>query len=414
MEPSAYNPCRKKFFENFENENINDLIKRLINKNNNIALLNLHYSNYNFGAILTSFALNKYLTDKGYNAININFKAWDDKIKDISDFDEFRNKNIYLTPQITTQKNLEELNDFFSAFIVGSDQVFNPGFANVSQGEYLLKFVNDSNKKIAFAASFGIPEFNNDIHLKTVFEILLSRFNDISVRENSGVSICKKEFNLTAEHVLDPVFIIDKQIWEYLSSDKKPSTEIIHYLINNKNQDLKQKLSNYQSITYDKKVNVEDWLSYIKNSNFVITNSFHGVCFCIIFNKQFVFVSETNNDARILSLFNLLEIPDKFYVTGDNNVNLDELLKNHIDYQKVNNILIKERQKSIDFLNKALSKQNDEQKNNIRNKKTIRKFKKKLKFTSIVYKILFKLSFGKKRKDLKIKYKLYRNLYKSL
>ena len=93
---------------------------------------------------------------------------------------------------------------------------------------------------------------------------------------------------------------------------------------------------------------------------------------------------------------------------------MDELLKNHIDYQKVNNILIKERQKSIDFLNKALSKQNDEQKNNIRNKKTIRKFKKKLKFTSIVYKILFKLSFGKKRKDLKIKYKLYRNLYKSL
>lgn len=409
--PSIKHPNRENFFKRFTTENINDLISNLMNKDNNIAILNFHFTNYNYGALLTAYASNKYLNDLGYNAFNINFCHKKNPDDYYSDFEEFRNKYLPMTEKYNNADELECLNNWFSTFIVGSDQVFSHDWVNQYPDIYYFKFVNDINKKIAYSASFGYKDFNTDDYTKNIISILLGRFNDIGVREKSGVDICKS-LNAKAVHVVDSVFLLDKKDWENISSGNKPATPIVHYILAHGNQKLKKELSNYTSLFFEDKVKVEDWISYIQNAEYIVTNSFHGVCFCIIFNKQFVFVSETENDERVRSLFEMLQIPDIFYVTGDNTLNLEKQMKNKLNYEEINKVLEQKVEESKRFLHNALKRDNEKAYDTYGyfHNEMRKNLKRKLKNKYLFYKLTSAVSFGKAKK----RYKKKRNIYKIL
>ena len=205
-------PNRKKFFEELGKENFNSLTERLLDKKNNIALLNFRSCNNNFGCVLTSYALNKVINDLGYNAYNIDFSS---NCDDISNFEDFREKYIPKTYFCKTEEDYRQLNNYFGTFIVGSDTVF--FWNNIPWSKLYLDFVDNENKKIAYAASFFAPKFQGPIDILPYVGYWLSRFNDISVREASGVKLLSDTFNIkNGKHVLDPVFLLNIATWKSL------------------------------------------------------------------------------------------------------------------------------------------------------------------------------------------------------
>jgi len=185
-----------------------------------IALLNFHFENNNYGAILTSYALNKFINNLGYIAHNIDYIPYFAQIsgkekgplKNFSNFIKFREKYIPLTKQCTDHIKLTELNELYDTFIVGSDQVWNPRFCMHDLDVYFLNFVNSNNKKISYAASFGNNKINIDNFYINQIGYMLSGFDYISVRERSGIDIVGNIFKQKSYNVLDPVFLLDKNI----------------------------------------------------------------------------------------------------------------------------------------------------------------------------------------------------------
>ncbi len=419
VSPTPKHPNRDKFFKDIDNLTLSELNKKYADKKNNVAILNFHWENNNFGAVLTAYALNKFLNLSGYNAYNIDYKLKGACQKDYSNFIEFRNKYLPMTKQCNNKKDLESLNEYFSNFIVGSDQVFRYAFTKHQDGTYYLSFVNNENKKIAYAASFGHPEFEKNKQFTKITGMLLSRFNDISVREDSGIQICKNTFRLKAKHVLDPVFLLDVKYWEELASSSNSDAKIVHYLLSdNIDKEIEEELKCSKSIRWDKNTKIEEWLCSIKNADFVITDSFHGLCFCIIFNKQFVYIYKPFPALeRIISLFKMFNIPECFMVEKNKNFKINECMKNKLDYSNINKLLDKYKEDSINFLINAIEKDNEKQFDNTYfYKKHIHKYLEiKYKLLYFINYCIYKLIFLKKQRD-KIKFKAleYKTLYKSV
>ncbi len=327
-----------------------ELISKYPDKSKNVGLLNFHYSNHNYGAVLTAYALNKYINNLGYNAFNIDYFCPPYKLKDVSDFNEFRYKYLPMTYLCKRKSDFEKLNEVFSTFITGSDQVFRYNYFIDPDGRYYLNFVDNHNKKIGYSSSFGLNYFEGNKEAVSITKKLIKRFDYIYVREKSGIDICKNTFDVDAGWVLDPVFLFDSSEWEKMASDNKPDTEIVYYIINDELSRTAEKLKGYTNINIESCLKIQDWVSYIKNADFVVTNSFHCLCFCIIFNKQFVCISPLEKDERMRTLFDVFNIPDKFYVWGDEKFNLDEHRNNILDYNEINKILDEKRKESQEIL----------------------------------------------------------------
>ena len=178
------------------------------------------------------------------------------------------------------------------------------------------------------------------------------------------------------------------------------------------------KYKSVKNITW--KTSVEEWLFRVKNCKFFVTDSFHGSCFAIIFNKPFVCVNtNTRTSTRMLSLFDMLGIKGRYFSAFDD-VNMHNLLAKETDYQKVNKFLEEMRKKSEEFLIAAIESPID----NIEEKKAIKKRyneyvyqnalknKNKIYFRYLKYKLLSRFPFGKKRNKYKQKRKEWRIYYK--
>lgn len=306
---------------------------------------------------------------------------------------------------------MKTLNDDFGTFIVGSDQVFNPEFVNNDKQIYYLGFVNDLNKKVSYSASFGQKEFKASE--KDIIEVgyLLSRFNQIGVREESGVDICKNTFRIKAFHVLDPVFLLNANEWKKIANIKTATFDNIYYIVNAElDKEAETCLKNFKSIRYN--LNIEDWLGTLLNAKFIVTDSFHALCFCLIFNKQFVYVGKNNGrQERVRSLFKMFELPLTSFLLDEK---LDEqtiLSSTKIDYTNWNKKLKPWIDLSEQFLKDALNNENTKiyDPYYFLLKKMFTEInqreEKKLKLRYYKYKILSKITFGKKRKKYKQKYK---------
>ncbi len=415
LQPQLRNPspkhfARDKFFEYLDKFSFDDTISQIFDKNKKVALLNFHFENNNYGAILTSYALNKYINSLGFDAYNIDYTpAWGKNSYSSSNFPEFRAKNLPLTYKCNSMKDLIKLNDDFGTFIVGSDQVFNYEFVSKYKHIYFLGFVDDTNKSIAYSASFGQAKFSASNDEIDNVGMLLSKFNRIGVREKSGVDICRDVFRTKATHVLDPVFLLTKDEWNKIADTSVKNTKNVYYIVNEElNKEAENSLSNFQSIRHN--LTIEEWLATLNNASFVLTDSFHCICFCLIFNKQFIYIGKDNGrQERVKSLFEMFNIPQSSFVISqkiDNSIirNADK-----IDYTDFAERLKKWLDISQNFLTEALSCENEKMYNPyyfiLKKISSSSSSIRKLKLKYYKYYILSKICFGKKRK----KYKQKRN-----
>lgn len=342
-------------------------VKRALGTRPKVGILNFHFAN-NYGAVLVPFAMKKAIEAMGYQAEIINYAA--QKFSRQPAFVKFRGK--FLSPLSKEFSNIEELrkcHDAWSRVVVGSDQVWRMFQTDI----YMLEWVYGKCSLISYAASYGHDIYEGSIP-KSDACALLHRFDAISVRENSGVDICRNDFDVDALQVVDPTLLLSAEAYTRVIDAEKVQVPDEPYVCgvflsaqsasypNNPNilLDIRSKYKFVNPIKNEQNQfrPVGEWLALIKNAKYVITDSFHGAVFSIIFNKQFVTLMHEgfNGNARIPSLLESLGIDQNRILYSINDITVDTF-REKIDYTKVNAKLAPLRHKAFKFLKDALAKE---------------------------------------------------------
>ena len=360
--------------------------------NRNVAILCFTYDHVNYGANFVAFSMQNIIKRFGFNPIIINFYPRPEPSKEeryaSGGMFSFIEKFINYTPKIRNSIALYELNKYFSTFIVGSDQVWNYNNTKYYTGKYYLDFVKTQKNIIAFSASFGSERFIGSEKIVDFVKPLIERFDAISLREESGVAIVHNTFSkdIDCKATLDPTLLVDIEYYNKIIASeniKTPDEKYIGYYllsfdIQDKQEYNKTNLNKIKNIlnlplknirgNFQKYKNGEifkysspaQWLNYIKNAEFVITDSFHGTCFSILFKKNFVYINNIGGKTRVECLLADLGIENRIYDRFED-INFNKLLDEGIDYNKVADRLNKLKINSLSFLEKALNKSLEEE-----------------------------------------------------
>ena len=261
----------------------------------------------------------------------------------------------------------------FDCYVVGSDQVWREFYVpNIE--DYFLGFLPKDfhGKRIAYAASFGTYDHPiSDENLGKCIQ-LAKTFDAISVREQGAVKYMEEAFHINATHVLDPTLLLKKEVYETLIEDKDSNNTfgLVSYILDE--TDEKDSIISYcastlnlsRSAFFSKEKNdqgivkyksVSEWLSCFKNAQFVVTDSFHGCVFSIIFQKDFIVIGNAERGMdRFTSLLNLLGLQDRLVLSYKDFVLRKEMLLRGINYNEVKISLERCKKNSLDFLSRAL------------------------------------------------------------
>lgn len=357
----------------------------------------------NYGGILQAYALQKHLKNEGHDTVLIdiknkkpqyslelkikiflykllNNKFYLDTEKDKVEQPLWSFNENYIQPKtqiIDTPQKLNDLNSSgFNAIIVGSDQVWRLIYTRELKMSYFLDFIDNNNiKRISYAASYGTDEWEDDTLIPQVKK-LLTNFNAISVREDSGLKICNNIFDVQADHVLDPTMLISKE--EYVKLFEKEKTPVspgtlLEYILDPDNfkDSVSKKIEklhnlipfsvNGKDITKMTKSEIKNyrypsvfsWIRGFYDADFVVTDSFHGTVFCIIFNKQFISIGNKKRGVtRFTSLLKKFNLEHRLILSQEDIT--DNLFSDIIDYNELNLLLESEREKSKQFLINSL------------------------------------------------------------
>lgn len=271
-----------------------------------------------------------------------------------------RSSPIYSTEQLVEYFNINS----FDSIIVGSDQVWRFEYPPKIEN-YFLEFLekNSSIKKIAYAASFGIDSWNYTDHVTQKVRKLVQKFYYISVREISGVQLCKSKLYIDAKHVVDPTLLLSPEeylqiinvnkktnnegkILTYILDDNTFKTQIIAKIKNHLNKDtfIAQPVRKSKKRMFEKNLesymypSIENWVRSFYDASFIITDSFHGTVFAIIFKKPFIaIVNKERGASRFESLLGKLMLENR--VVDENTIITNELFENKIDYNEVSSLL---------------------------------------------------------------------------
>ena len=353
---------RKYFFDNLDKEDFEILYKNCSDTKYNVGIVNMMSTN-NAGGVLTYYALYKLIESLGYNPIIIYYKIVSKNLYDNTMGCKTALKYCNVGNSIYSKQELNKYNNLCDTFIVGSDQIWNyPHLMFYT----LLDFVTNDKKKIAFAPSYR--KINLDLDKNIKFKYYIKRFDSVSVREDTYINTLKDEFDIEAKQVLDPIFLINNYDDLINNSNLNIDCEfIVVYCVYFENNIL-ELLDYIQNITNIKIIkiqainvyrenmdySVEDFLYYIKNCKYLITDSFHGTCLGLIFNKNIIISLNNRANYRILSLTKLFNIENRIV---DNYKDLEDrnLLFENMDYTKINKKLEIEKNKSIEWLKEALN-----------------------------------------------------------
>ncbi len=375
-----------------------------------IGILTHYFESFNYGGVLQAYALPKFLNNMGYKACQVNYnlrhdmRLLDEVIKEkggVNDknaiietavqkedesyflkrkahFKKFREIIPHTSDAIYTKDTIKSINDDFDIIITGSDQVWNP---NYFCEPFFLNFVRGSKKKIAYSASLGVNELTP--YQRKVMMPMLEEIDHISVRENTAKNLIKEEVSKYIQVVVDPVLLLDKREWQEMAIKPKIKEKYIftYFLGTFKdNRDIARLISdettmpivniphpmmfiNYCDEEFSemkvKDAGPMEFVGLVENSQVVVTDSFHGVLFAVIFEKDF-FVLKRNNDndpksmnSRIVDLLGELGISERIISTMDDISK--ELIKKKIDYSVLNDILKSKINISKKFLTESIS-----------------------------------------------------------
>jgi hypothetical protein len=357
---------------------------------------------HNYGGLLQAYALQYYLKKQGHDVLTVDFvtdhkpKLWGIKSivlgiikkfilnkpvehvlpltsqekRSISQHtDRFRAENIRTTQRITSLSEFLYIKNYnFDAYVVGSDQVWRPEYSP-GMSAFFLDFLGDDNciKRVAYAASFGVDhcdEFSQSELNK--YGRLLQKFDAVGVRENSAVTLCKQHFGVEVCHVIDPTMLLEKDDYSCLvENDNAPISNgnMLVYVLDKSQEkqsiiDSVAKVRGFKPYTVMPEQHgvfpaVTQWLRGFMDAQYVVTDSFHGVVFSIIFNKPFIAIGNSGRGlARFTSLLNMFALEDRLI----SNVNqlTEDVINSQIDFSRVNNILKTQKLFASEFLNDAL------------------------------------------------------------
>lgn len=275
-------------------------------------------------------------------------------------FKEFNGFIDYYKKKITAFSR----DDKFDFYLTGSDQVWNPNFGRLRDVD-LLSFVNP-NKRISFSASFGVNEISEKCQKKVNKQI--SKFKAISVREDSAKDIIERITTRNdIEVLIDPTMLLTAEEWDKVFKKPKQLTNdkyILNYFLGNLSEERKKEIYQVARENGCEVINLLDKNSpfyetgpseflYLEKHAFLIcTDSFHSSVFAIIYNRPFIVFDredkEEKMNSRIETLLKKFKLKNRKYTGKITKENLQH------DYTEAYKILEKERQKSIEFLEKAL------------------------------------------------------------
>lgn len=286
----------------------------------------------------------------------------------------FISENYKLSSPIFTTEELKayQQQEKLDAIVVGSDQVWRPRYSpNIYN--YFLDFAESNEvKRYSYAASYGVDNWEFTRQETEICSKLAKQFHGITVREASAVKLCKEHLGVEAQHVLDPTLLLSQEDYKELLKGNTHSSKgnLFTYILNadpeknsiiNKLSEVaglkpficmpKLKLT-YQNTKKNLKdcqfPSVEQWIQSFIDAEMVITDSFHGTAFSIIFNKPFwVLENPRRGNTRMESLLETFGLKDRM-ISNENIGSKD--LKASINWEKVNTIKETLKTKSMDFL----------------------------------------------------------------
>ncbi|MDR0836578.1 MAG: polysaccharide pyruvyl transferase family protein, partial [Tannerella sp.] len=384
--PAPYTEMRRVFFNHLDKNNFSTAVAYGQRQGRQDVGLVGWWNGTNFGSTLTSYALFTEIIDLGFSPVFVTDPVATKNTPPYPNLTNF-SKNHFSYSLQRFPFEMYDLNNHCDMFLVGSDQLWNYDVFSKKDYFFMLNFVDDRRKKISYATSFAhsyskFPEFE-----LPKARHLLQRFDYVSVREDDGVKICSETFGVEATHVLDPVFICDKNKYLKLANGAKiksepgfafayildPTTEKVEslqYIAKKLNKRIitfsdPQMLSNFdptllKDCNYIENATIEDWVYHIINCDFAFVDSFHGTCFSLIFEKNFVSLANPfRGTSRFTSLGKQFGIEDRIFYDVTKVLNNDAILA-PIDYQPINAKLNNLKKFSRDWLYNALNSPKDD------------------------------------------------------
>lgn len=356
-----------------------------------IGIITFHNA-INYGAALQAYALSTWLISKGYECEIIDYSC--EKFKDAyklfhvydktpkgvlaaafklpyiyikkKKFKKFASEKMCLSQKKYSGENIKSSNSDYGVFITGSDQVWNLTLTGYDKS-YFLDFADSEKNCISYAASIGKGVLSDEE--KKVFELELKKFNCISVRENEAKSVVEDITQRSALCVLDPVFLPDADLWKAFIQENRRGKYIFVYCLHEKDvYKAAEKLAHATGLhvvcvtnefnspiraQYLRCAGIEEFVSLIANAEYVVTDSFHGAAFGVIFRKNLKIVMKKQYmelNGRLKNLTELLNLTDA--VTEINSS--DEDLVRKTSYDKSCNAIKAAVEKSRNYLLKAL------------------------------------------------------------
>ena len=371
-----------------------------------VAIVTLFHKSYNYGAVLQAYALQIWLKQEGYEsdvlridrgasdsqkkrtappARKIKQTCWQKIKKQLTravlflrrrKFDAFSRSHMNISDRIYSDADIGETNQQYDAFIAGSDMIW---YFNFSCDSLFLNFVSDRHLKIAYAACIGTDKIE-EAYMRYMIP-LLERFDFISVREQTSVQLLSGRVQQKVHCVLDPVFLLPREHWVNMCKKSRKKKEYIlvyllgyskdtHRLVQSLSEKLcikpvviafgTMRLNRAVMLIKGKKIVAAspiEFLTLMKNAKYVITDSFHGTLFSIIFHKSFCAVPRKDRNEQPQMGLRLYDILGRVGLEDRIQQSLEDVLRvlySEVDYEAVEKRLEKERTHSIDFLKEAL------------------------------------------------------------
>lgn len=344
----------------------------------------------NYGGILQNYALQEVLRRMGHDPITLRtgkttYKIWVKKIiKNIDNRIKRKNASFPLIPFIY-EKRQSGIESFIRQHIKTTEKLFwySPGLIEKYQLEALcvgsdkswasyFKHIDDmffafsrqfNIIKFSYAPSFGTDKWEFNPEQTEKCRELVKSFTGVSVREHSGVRLCKDYLHTDAKWLLDPTLLLSADDYRSLCTTVKRREDdyILAYILNytkEKKEYIKKACASLKKkvivIQAENKVRstdtVENWISLFRDSAFVITDSFHGTIFSIIFHKDFISLANPKRGSeRFKSLSELFCLDDNIHMSIPK-----EFMPNRIDWTWIDKVILKKQKEALDFIHKSL------------------------------------------------------------
>lgn len=367
----------------------------------------------NYGCLLQNYALQQTLKKLGHEPVTLDQKSWH-----LSGYDKWKmnlivfvynllfgkkknyygeyerlqeltlkNARTFVEKYISSTEKITKDSQFrnkcielqLDALIVGSDQVWRPHYAPKLEQSFFSFAEGLSIKRVAYAASFGVDKWEYTDEETIRCSTLAKHFDAISVREKSGIELCSKYLGVDAAHALDPTMLLDAadynsllnkditsdnsgSLFAYILDNSEEKTSLIDVISKelgkepffvNQAKELRFAIpENIDEYIYPP---VEQWISAFRDADFVVCDSFHGMVFCIIYNKNFVVLANQRRGvARFKSLLDMFDLNNRMVDPSDIE-SLKNTVRQNIDWVSVNKKREQLKRMSVDFLVKGLS-----------------------------------------------------------